>query len=474
MRPRRLALTVLSLTSLLGGSSVLSGQNWNGPATYVLPNVDLSAFIRDTTGLVGVNDRGVDLGGIGSDLFRGPGDGPGVYWMITDRGPNADAVPAGKTFPVPTFTPTILQVRTSGGVIEILQAIPITGAADAARGVSGLPNLLNLTESPAPNEPIFACDGSSALPVNPVTGGATNPNGIDAEGLVRLHDGSFWVVEEYGPSLLHIAPNGRVLRRFFPLELLTYFPVNTPTGYASDDSALSFPAIFGLKRKLNRGFEGLTISPDEKTLYIALQSPLNNPNTAAGNDARNTRIVAFDVQREAVVAEYVYRFQFTGPGNNDDEFDVPSLGTTGRARPRDMKISALTMLDQRRMLVLERTDFKAKVFLVDLKGATDILNSRWDVAATSPALEQYVTDADFATTGVAALPKTLVATFDSTGGFPQKIEGMTVLNGDTLAIANDNDFGVGSFTGLGAACALTGDSGIESQIRVVKLPRPIK
>jgi len=29
---------------------------------------------------------------------------------------------------------------------------------------------------------------------------------------------------------------------------------------------------------------------------------------------------------------------------------------------------------------------------------------------------------------------------------PQKVEGITVLNGKTVAIANDNDFGVGSFT----------------------------
>jgi hypothetical protein len=244
----------------------------------------------------------------------------------------------------------------------------------------------------------------------------------------------------------------------------------SPTGYASDDSTRSFLKIYGLKRKLNRGFEGLTLSPDEKTLYIGLQSPLNNPDTAAGNAARNTRILAFDIDREQVVGEYVYRFQPAA------EFDNPANGLTGN-RARDMKISALSMLDQRRMLVLERTDFMAKIYLVDLKTATNILGTRWDDVATSPTLEPLITDAAVTTNSIDALPKTLVATFDSSDPglhYPQKIEGMTVLNGTTLAIANDNDFGIGAFTGTGDACTLTADSGINSQIRVVQLPSPIK
>ena len=102
-----------------------------------------------------------------------------------------------------------------------------------------------------------------------------------------------------------------MVKRFFPTNLLDHLAA--VTGYSTDDSNLSVPEIYGLKRKLNRGFEGLAISPDDKTLYIALQSPLVNPTTAAGNVARNTRILAFDINREEIVGEYVYRFQFTGP-----------------------------------------------------------------------------------------------------------------------------------------------------------------
>lgn len=463
MNLTRLTGPTLLATLFALAPTTAHAQAWNQPAVYTLPTIDLSSFINRTTGVAGVNDHGVELGGIGSDLWRGAGDEPGVYWMITDRGPNGEGP---RTFPVHSFTPTILKVRTIEGRIEILQAIPITGANDAAFGVTGLPNLLNTSEPPAPNELFYACDGTTPVPTNPVTGTSANPNGIDAEGLVRTRDGYFWVVEEYSPSLLKIDPNGRVVKRYFPANLLDFFPVNTPTGYAADDSPRSIPEIFGRKRKLNRGFEGLALSVDEKTLYLGLQSPLNNPDATAGNNARNTRILAFDIGREMVTAEYAYRFQ---PAS---EFAAP-VGQPAN-RTRDMKLSALVALDQRRLAVLERTDFIAKVYVVDLKDATNLLGSRWDDRATSPTLEQITADGALELAGVTPLPKSLVATFDSTQGFPQKIEGIAVLNGETLAIANDNDFGVGAFTGSGAACALTSNNGFESQIRVVKLPSPIK
>ena len=143
-----------------------------------------------------------------------------------------------------------------------------------------------------------------------------------------------------------------------------------------------------------------------------------------------------------------------------------------------MKVSALVMLDQHRMLVLERTDFKAKVYSVDLRKATNILGTVWDdVNKTFPSLEQLIADGALELNGITPLPKEFVVTLDSTQGFPQKIEGMSVLDGKTIAIANDNDFGVGSFkittTTSGEECKLE-DSGRESQIIVIRLDKALK
>jgi hypothetical protein len=138
-----------------------------------------------------------------------------------------------------------------------------------------------------------------------------------------------------------------------------------------------------------------------------------------------------------------------------------------------MKISALVMLDQHRMLVLERTDFIAKVYVVDVRSATNILGTRWDDTITSPSLEQLNVDGALEAAGITPLPKEHVATFDSTKGFPEKIEGLTVLDGRTIVIANDNDFGVGTFSVVGSSCQLN-DTGRESQIIIVRLDKPLK
>src|SRR5262245_43443965 len=257
----RFIITTVLLISFLSILAQLHAESWKVEKSYELPNIGLSEFLAEPPlSLQGVNDHGVDLGGIGSDLWHSKdNDGPGIYWMITDRGPNGEDP---RTFPVPEFTPFILKVRASNGTIEILKAIPITGFNAATEdGVTGLANLKNTTAPPALNEPFYNCFGIFNAVTNPNGLELTpNPHGLDTEGIVRTTDGTFWVVEEYGPSLLKIDAEGRVLKRFLPDSLTDYLaPI---TGYSADDSPLSFPKIFGQRRRLNRGFEGIALSPD--------------------------------------------------------------------------------------------------------------------------------------------------------------------------------------------------------------------
>lgn len=462
----------ISLTALLLlAAAAAPAQSWKVEGVHELEAIGLSNFLAQHLGVGGISDHGIKLGGIGSDLWHSPKDGPGIYWMITDRGPNGEDP---RTFPVPEFTPFILKVRATNGTIEILQEIPITGwNAPTEDGVTGIANLKNITTPPALNEPFYNCFGPFNAVTNPHGQELTpNPHGLDTEGLVRTSDGTFWVVEEYGPSLLKIDDQGRVLKRFLPDSLTDHMaPI---TGYDVEDSQLSLPKIYGERRRLNRGFEGIALTPDGKTLYLALQSPFLTPTGNTGRDSRNTRMVAFDIQKEQVIGEYVYVFQPFA------EFDVANQPTPRFEpnRARDMKISSVAMLDQHRMLVLERTDFIAKVYLVDFRNATNILGvGNWDNpnATTAQSLEMVT---DFEAAGIKPLPKEFIVTLDSTvpiNGMqiPQKIEGLAVLDGKTIAIANDNDFGVGSFTVAGSTCTLN-DTGRKSQILVIRLAEPIK
>jgi len=128
--------------------------------------------------------------------------------------------------------------------------------------------------------------------------------------------------------------------------------------------------------------------------------------------------------------------------------------------PDEMKISGLIALDPWRLLVLERTDNVAKVYRVDLRQATNILGGVWDDPATAPSLEALT---DPATAGVSVLPKSLVVDLSELPGVPTKIEGMALVNGEALAITNDNDYDIGTFVG-----GQNQGAGVKSKILIVE------
>ncbi len=181
---------------------------------------------------------------MGSDLWRGPDDAPNTFWTVTDRGPNGQIRVDGanrRTFPVPEFTPLILQAQITGDRVDIVQVLPIVG--QSGKPVTGLPNLLPRDERP------YDFTAMGELP--------PNPNGLDTEALVRTRAGDFWLVDEYGPSLVHVDADGKVIRRIVP-EGVNYTGTDYPV-------SSTLPAIYG-KRKGNRGFEAAALSADERTL----------------------------------------------------------------------------------------------------------------------------------------------------------------------------------------------------------------
>ena len=400
---------------------------------FTLPDTPIAQFQNARLPGSVVNDRKLLLGGIGSDVWHQPGDPPDQFWMMTDRGPNGQILvelQTRRTFPLPEFAPTILKVRTVGDRIEILDTVPIVGQSGAA--VTGLSNLEGRDEAP------FDFTAQTQLPFN--------VNGIDTEGLVRTSNGEFWVAEENGPSLVRISPAGQVLKRYVP-QGLQLPDADYPVGD-------SLPAIYN-KRKINRGFEGLALSPDEKTLYLVLQSPLANPDLVNGNLSRMTRILTFDIASEKPSAEYVYRFDAVG------DFDL-----NANRLASEMKLSSATAVSPDALLILERTDWVAKIYRVELGKADNILGSTWDDPSTLPTLEA---SNDPVGIGVQVLPKALVIDLHQIEGMPDKIEGLTMLDRSTLVIANDNDFDIGTFDEDGNNVG----TGVKSRVVIITLINPL-
>lgn len=265
---------------------------------------------------------------------------------------------------------------------------------------------------------------------------------------MRAGDGSFWLVDEYGPSLVHVSARGKVLTRYVPKGLHL-----TGTDYPVVEA---LPAVL-LHRKINRGFEGLAQLPGGD-LVMALQSPLSLPDGDAGDASLNTRLLRFSTKKKAVTAEYAYRFD---PVNVVD----PSEDDTS-----ELKISSVVAVGDDRLLVEERTDKAARLQLVKLSRKSNILGGRYDDDTTSPSLGQLD---DPAAAGVPVLAKKLVVDLGTVSGVPQKIEGIARVDHDTLALVNDNDFGMTDGAGAFDTQGRLVDSGIETTVVYLKLPHGI-
>ncbi|TCC27840.1 esterase-like activity of phytase family protein [Kribbella speibonae] len=421
------AASVVGVAALIGSSVQAASADERGPrvaGTATLPDVSLGKFSNGLIRGSVDDDRKVDLGGIGSDIF--PAGKSDEFWTVTDRGPNGQIKVDGtnrRTFPVPGFDPAIVKVKVAGKKLKVIDAIPIT--TRHGKPVTGLSNQESRDELP------YTYDASTRLPLN--------PNGLDTEGIVRASDGTFWLVDEYSPSLVHVSSRGQVVARYVPKGL-------NLTG-ADYPVIESLPAIF-LTRKINRGFEGLAQLPGGD-LVLALQSPLSNPSKKVGEASLNTRILRFSPRAGKVTAEYAYRFDPVGvvdPGEDDTS---------------ELKISSIVAAGPETLLVEERTDNAARLQRVVLRPSANILGSRWDDAATTPSYE--------ASTDAPALPKTPFLDLNTVKDAPKKIEGVALLPHNTLVVINDNDFGMTDGPDAFDADGNLIDSGIETTLVTIRL-----
>ena len=361
--------------------------------------------------------------GLGSGAYRRPGDPANMFYAVSDRGPNfvcgdvetvlgvsEDAVCHGnkvRVYPTPDYSPSIYTIFLGdNGTFDIKDVITIKDQNGIP--LTGLTNKLTVAKT---EKPVDA--NGNAL--------EQSVSSIDAEGIIRLTDGSYWIGEENGPSVLHVAADGTVIERL------------VPAGSEKDLEGAAYKVSGGLpailvKRQTNRGIESMAVSPDETKLYFMVQNPLANPNADAYKAAKNTRLFVYDRVSEKLSGEYIYQLDDPQTFRNDP--------TDKQNAPR---ISEVLALGNDRLLVLERTDKTTKLHEVKLAGATNILASRWDDMSTNPTLEQ---ENDLSKLDLIAVPKTL--RFDSADYpmAPNKLEGLAIMGDGALAMINDNDFGI--------------------------------
>ncbi len=240
--------------------------------------------------------------GIGSGAGRRAGDPAMTFWTISDRGANFTCgdvedvfgvdgkticgdVKGGRIYPQPDYSPSIYRITLKDDhSFTVDTVLPLRDGE--GKPVTGLLNPLTHASTEQPLD----LSGKKL---------AQDADAVDAESIVPMADGSFWVSEENGPSLLHVAADGKILRRI------------VPQGTEGDFKAAHYPVDGGLpavlaKRFLNRGLESLAITPDGKRLATIIQNPLANPDADTYKASKNARLWTLDPATLAVTGEYVY------------------------------------------------------------------------------------------------------------------------------------------------------------------------
>jgi hypothetical protein len=264
---------------------------------------DVTATVNGRTvishGLVGVGripanqrDRFGETFGSGSGMavdtssWRRDGDSySGTLWLLPDRGYNVEGTtdyrPRLNTISF-TFTP-----KAKG---------------DQSTIVARLGDAMLLTEA----------DGTPTTGLDPGQGGvrpAKNDfpdlpqasNGrisLDTEAVVHMPDGTWFIGDEYGPYIYRFSADGKLMSAIRPPEALVPLR-NGKTDFASNNPGPGAKAPspknpeFG--RQNNQGLEGVTLTPDGKTLVAILQSATRQDGGDAPETRRHTRILFYDV-----------------------------------------------------------------------------------------------------------------------------------------------------------------------------------
>ncbi len=385
---------------------------------FTLPPFSLVDFGYTEEELAAAQANGLtstDYPAIGSGLQQAAGN---HFISITDRGPNADRADGFKAFPLPQFTPTIVFFRAESDRIVPEAVLPLVN--NLGQGITGIPN------GPADDGiPYLTLTATVPLPFN--------PDGMDVEDVRALPGGGFIIVEEYGPSVVIVGPAGNVLKRY------------TPTGKTLPGAHYTvcdtLPPVLK-QRRANRGFESIPVSADVRTAYTVTQSPMGSTSaTSPYRSSRLVRIFRFDISDPLnlqVTGQFVL---LMSPASDYPASDYPA----GNAQ-RDLKISGAAWVSQDKLLLMERTDKAgsggARLILVDLTGATDVKD--FAAAAAVPLVLENI-NVNLAALGITPASSRVV--LDVNNELPTitdyKLEGLSILNANTVAFSNDNDFGIG-------------------------------
>ena len=287
-----------------------------GPITYTTPNLDTTAVgVTKTVSFNGASYLNKGLVGVGtftSSAIDGLGDTLGSFSSFkvdaTTWRKNADGSYAGTLYTLPDRGYNV------AGLIDYAARIQKFDLAFTPDYTTNTVAQTQLTLTFKGTTKITDFNGNATTAVNPTAstlGSLTNvpvANGklaLDAEGLAIRSDGSFYISDEYGASILNVSKTGKLLGVITPVQALIpqFTGASGLTGFTSqvggvDISKASDPLVQTGGRRDNQGMEAVDITPDGKFLVSMLQSATRQDTPGnLDNNRSYTRLFVYDITK---------------------------------------------------------------------------------------------------------------------------------------------------------------------------------
>ncbi len=385
----------------------------------------------------------------------------GILWTLPDRGRNDPGANLFFDYPARLhrfrirFTPVDgrVDLMPDGGMaLSDFYGRPFTGADPGAgtRTQRGIP-------LPAP------ADGVGRGKVS-----------LDAESLQFTRDGGFYIGDEYTANVYHFDKHGRLRGVIRPPAAILPQRDGRPFfgSLQSPDSG----------RRNNQGAEGMSLSPDGRTLFVALQSALIQDNARGSAAGRvNTRVLVYDVSRSSTPSRPVAHYVLQLPAYNDDGNGAPPNRTAAQ--------SEIVALDSRRFLMLARDGaghgaagnapiIYKSILLADVAGASNLAGTEYETGTASvlqdqasPKLKQQIIPVEWVELVNMLNPVQLARFGLGVEALSEKWEAMDLVralepdhpDAHFLIVGNDNDF-------IARRCRMsdqTCDSGFDNDSRIL-------
>ena len=251
-------------------------------------------------------------------------------------------------------------------------------------------------------------------------------------------DGTFWMADEYRPAIYHFDSQRHADRAVHPDRHARRRGQPVPRRDAGAFGTEALPAVLAQRRQ-NRGFEGIALQDGK--LYAFVQSPLRNPARSATPRSTPcaTSASSSSTPRTGATRQFLY------------VMDNPAA--VGADDTRADKIGDAVAVADGEFLVVERDDdairhrpaatITKKVYRFNLAGATDITDAGPVRRAAAFQTVDQMTAAELTAAGITPIAKTLHVDL-AAGRLQHRREGRRprAARPATLAVINDNDFGV--------------------------------